>query len=77
VSGSKKRGFRVTFRTPDGSLIMDRESDREFYIRGSGVDLEFVALVLKKDSAEKGVRVLSHKVTDEGLIAVVDWISTR
>lgn len=67
--------FRVKFVTKDGSLVMNRPADVEYYIKRNGQpDVEFVEYILKADSRDRGVRVVSYTLTKEGLNAIVDWL---
>lgn len=68
--------FRVKFVTQDGSIIMDRKGQADFYFLPNGdPDKTFVDSILKTDAREKGVRVISYQLNNQtGLIAVVDWL---
>lgn len=67
--------FKVTFKTADGSLVMDRHADADYYFDEWGRPNEkFIQRVLISDGREKGVRVLSHTITKDGLAAIVEWL---
>lgn len=63
---------KLTFKTKDNILVMNREIDTTL---GYDTDKLFLDYVLKADSKEKGVRVLSYKFLDDKSIeAVVEWL---
>lgn len=67
--------FTVTFKTKDGSLVVNRRSDAELYFdHRDQPQLQFIQNVLEANSREKGVRVLSYKITKDGLTAIVEWL---
>ena len=66
--------FKVTFKTKDGSLVMDRKTSADHYFSFGRPNESFVKLVLEADSRWKGVRVVSHELTKDGLTAIVEWL---
>ena len=67
--------FRVRFETKDGSLIMNRPAERDYYVDRYGRPLlDFLELSLGRDAREKGVKVVSWTLTKEALVAIVDWL---
>jgi hypothetical protein len=77
ITKPKDSSFRVIFNTADGSKVMDRGGTGDYYFldeRRRVPDLDFINITLKKDSAEKGVRIVKYELTKDSLIAIVDWL---
>ena len=69
--------FRLKFVTADGSLVMNRKAERDFYITpfwNTRWDTKFIEAVLVRESREKGCRVISYEVTDTGINCLVEWL---
>jgi hypothetical protein len=63
---------KLTFKTKDNILVMDRTIDPTL---DYDKDKLFLAYVLKADSRQKGVKVLSYKFLDDKSIeAIVEWL---
>jgi len=60
---------RIKFVTKDNVLVMNRLSGNDLFR-----DPEWLALVLKADAREKGVRIISHTVEKNLVNAIVEWL---
>jgi hypothetical protein len=72
--------FRIKFKTRDGSIVMNREANREYYLDDNNriVDHQFMDISLKKDASEKGVRIVgNYDVTCYGITCTVEWLSKK
>lgn len=59
---------RKTFKTADGSLILDHKCDPTL-----GWDLEFIEYGLKIDAREKGVEIVEYTISNGICSAIVRW----
>lgn len=68
---AKKR--TVKFTHVDGHLIKNRQiadDNWEFYSRWK----DFLENTLARECREKGVKLISYKITDDGIEAIVAWL---
>lgn len=70
-----KKDFNIKM-TLDGSLIMDRMTDRSWFWNNIKRDWahEFIKDTLKRDGQERGVKLVSYTVDDKGVNAIVGWL---
>lgn len=67
----KKETGRIVFKTPDGSLIMNRLSETSYWD-----DDEFIQYSLATDARIKGVKIIKYTVDPIECVidAVVTWL---
>jgi hypothetical protein len=71
----KTNDFTIKFMDKEGSLIVNRITDSEHFIKPNGtVDKEMVSMALEIESRIKGVMVISSKVDKNGITAIVDYL---
>lgn len=74
-----RQDFKVEFKDRDGSLIVNRMTDRMFYFKGTGrwadFDDRLARVHLDRDAREKGVRIVSYTHDDKGVYVVCDYLS--
>lgn len=67
--------FKLTMKTIDGSLITDRNADKDlFFISRGRPDKEFVEYSIERDCREKGVRLVEYEIDETGIECLVDYL---
>ena len=67
--------FKLTMKTIDGSLITDRNADKDlFFICRGRPDKEFVDYTLERECREKGVRLVEHAIDETGIECLVEYL---
>lgn len=61
---------KVTFKTKDDVLIMDRESDLEI----SAWDKDTQTYILNCDARQRGVKILSIQRDGKNIDCIVEWL---
>jgi len=69
--------FRVRFETKDGILLKNRKADSKWYYRFGRPDQEMIDSVLKTESREIGVRVISYTLEENGRLRTRSWSQSR
>lgn len=74
-----KSTISLKFLTVDGSVIMDRKSDPEYFFdRWSNTPNNFLKLALDRDAKERGVELI--RIEQKGpleFVGIVRWISKK
>lgn len=66
--------FRITLKTSDGNLVMNRNGENDCWLRRNGeIDHDFAKFSLEIDCREKGVKLLGYKKVPSGISALVVW----
>ena len=67
--------FTVTLKTRDGLLVMQRGSDRHYFVKPNGeVDDEFTRYSLGIDARTKGCKVLDYFVGRDEIFCTVAYL---
>ena len=76
IKTQTESGFRVIFKTADGSLVMNRSGSREFYFEDKYFTRPSINVeeFIRPDARAKGVRILSYTLDRNGLNAIVQWL---
>jgi hypothetical protein len=80
-----KKDIVVRFTTKDGQLVMNRPCTRAFYFQRSYSTGEFTKelnvsttnTLLESDARTKGVKILSYTHDENGIYAIVEWLSAN
>lgn len=68
--------FRLVLKTKDGSLIVNREAQKDFYTEKHEIynGMVFAEHSLRIDAREHGVKLISWSMTDEAVVGIVEYL---
>lgn len=69
---------KIKFVTPDGSILMDRFVEAEWFgLKNFQNGRDFIDVLADRDAQTRGLKILSRKHDEKGFTCVVTWIKTR